>query len=596
MDFEEFQKEIGGLSHYQFVVVLAVGWLSFGAGFGTQSAVFISAIPSFRCAVPPIDDPDVYPNLTESKIKNYTIPYDSTRDEYDSCNRYDYNLSSCQGDGDLSCVTSDEDPGTISCDQGYYYDPTYYEKTTITQWDLVCERQYLDSLANMFFFFGFFVGSLFIGPLSDWFGRKTAMLVTCVGMVASCIGCAFTPTYELFVFVRVINGAFIITAFIASYTYAIEISSTKWRTEAGAYICVAVSVAHVVFPGIAYAFNGDWRSTQLLIALVPAPFVLIYFFIPESPRWLLRSGRTKEARKIFARYAESRGKELTEETWTLLVQHQNEEKNKEESDKKKFAVWDLYRRPIMRLMSINVLICWFTVSMVFYGLALNGGNLAGDPYVNNTLNGVVEVVAYAFIYFAKYGRRPLLSVSFTLAGTCCIVSMILDLYSKGNQSMLAGSTAMALIGKLFASLSFGLIYSVTSEIFPTNVRTTALSMGSLAARVGGMASPFILQLQATIPWLTQTVFGSLSVICGGLTLFYPETVSTEYMTTLDQAENFYRENVPILKWLNKRKTAVDDNTLITKKKMSSKTDLDMNGKKNYAYETDVAFKASGTMF
>ncbi|XP_076807255.1 uncharacterized protein LOC143450541 [Clavelina lepadiformis] len=83
---------------------------------------------------------------------------------------------------------------------------------------------------------------------------------------------------------------------------------------------------------------------------------------------------------------------------------------------------------------------------------------------------------------------------------------------------------------------------------------------------------------------------------GGLTLFYPETVSTEYMTTLDQAEKFYRENVPILKWLNKKKTAVDDNTLITKKKMSSKTDLDMNGKKNYAYETDVAFKSSGTMF
>ena len=58
----------------------------------------------------------------------------------------------------------------------------------------------------------------------------------------------------------------------------------------------------------------------------------------------------------------------------------------------------------------------------------------GDPYVNNTLNGAVEVVAYVLIYFSKYGRRRVQSLSFTLAGACCIVSMILDLYSKGNQS------------------------------------------------------------------------------------------------------------------------------------------------------------------
>ncbi|CAK8691146.1 unnamed protein product [Clavelina lepadiformis] len=45
------------------------------------------------------------------------------------------------------------------------------------------------------------------------------------------------------------------------------------------------------------------------------------------------------------------------------------------------------------------------------------------------------------------------------------------------------------------------------------------------------------------------------------------------MTTLDQAENFYRENVPILKWLNRRKT-------------SSKSNLNKKGEENCAYEVD----------
>jgi len=40
-------------------------------------------------------------------------------------------------------------------------------------------------------------------------------------------------------------------------------------------------------------------------------------------------------------------------------------------------VWDLFRPPVMRILSFNIMFTWFTISMVFYGLALNGGNLAG---------------------------------------------------------------------------------------------------------------------------------------------------------------------------------------------------------------------------
>ena len=48
---------------------------------------------------------------------------------------------------------------------------------------------------------------------------------------------------------------------------------------------------------------------------------------------------------------------------------------------RKIKVWDLFRRPRMRIMCFNVMFSWFTVSMVFYGLALNGGNLAGIFYI-----------------------------------------------------------------------------------------------------------------------------------------------------------------------------------------------------------------------
>ena len=56
----------------------------------------------------------------------------------------------------------------------------------------------------------------------------------------------------------------------------------------------------------------------------------------------------------------------------------SEEKLKSDSSVPKIRVWDLFRRPLMRIICLNVIFSWFALSMVFYGLALNGGNLAGD--------------------------------------------------------------------------------------------------------------------------------------------------------------------------------------------------------------------------
>ena len=58
----------------------------------------------------------------------------------------------------------------------------------------------------------------------------------------------------------------------------------------------------------------------------------------------------------------------------------NERKNVA-GDQQKIRVWDLFRRPLMRVVCFNVMFSWFTVSMVFYGLALNGGNLAGEWFI-----------------------------------------------------------------------------------------------------------------------------------------------------------------------------------------------------------------------
>jgi len=62
-------------------------------------------------------------------------------------------------------------------------------------------------------------------------------------------------------------------------------SDLKWRTEANVYVNLTTAIAHTVWPGIGYAIRG-WRTLLLVISCVPAVYLIVMFFIPESPRFV----------------------------------------------------------------------------------------------------------------------------------------------------------------------------------------------------------------------------------------------------------------------------------------------------------------------
>ena len=52
-------------------------------------------------------------------------------------------------------------------------------------------------------------------------------------------------------------------------------------------------------------------------------------------------------------------------------------KNISSANKKKYSILDLFKYPRTRIVTLAVMLNWFTVSLVFYGLSLNVGNLSG---------------------------------------------------------------------------------------------------------------------------------------------------------------------------------------------------------------------------
>ena len=93
--------------------------------------------------------------------------------------------------------------------------------------------------------------------------------------------------------------------------------------------------------------------------------------------------------------------------------------------------------------------------------------------------------------------------------------------------------------KFGVSATFSVIWIYAAELFPTVVRTNALSMGSMAGGIGGIITPFLAGLKS-LPWLYPLVFGICCLIASGLIMLLPETAGKSMMTTIEEAEAYYK--------------------------------------------------------
>ena len=97
------------------------------------------------------------------------------------------------------------------------------------------------------------------------------------------------------------------------------------------------------------------------------------------------------------------------------------------------------------------------VTLSYYGLSYNAAALPGNLFINNTINGLVETLAYTVLMFSMpfIGRRKLTSGTFLLGGVIILLCAILLEFANGRQSMLDAAQWLSFIGKFFVSGCFG---------------------------------------------------------------------------------------------------------------------------------------------
>jgi len=321
-------------------------------------------------------------------------------------------------------------------------------------------------------------GALLAGRPGDKYGRRNVLIVLALFYAISAVGSGLTHNWYGFLFYRFLGGLGVGASSVIGPMFISEISPAKVRGR-----LVAFFQFNVVF-GIFLAFFSNllvnsiveveaWRWMLLVETLPALLFLISLFFIPESPRWLVKVNRDEEARKVLR-----------------LLGHQNPEKELDEieeslkmekSGHRENLFTKKYGLPIFLAVAIATFNQFTGINAILYyaprifELSGLGKDSALIQAVVIGLTNMIFTILAMFI-IDKFGRKTLLK--YGSIGTAVFLG--LTAFTFYTQTQAGYAILIYLVGfcAFFAFSQGAVIWVYISEIFPNSVRAKGQSLGS----------------------------------------------------------------------------------------------------------------------
>ncbi|XP_055036649.2 solute carrier family 22 member 4 [Misgurnus anguillicaudatus] len=510
-DYDDKTAFLGDWGPFQKTVFTLLCLSVIPNGFNGFTMVFVGDTPAHYCLIPA----DL--NITNEWRQASIAPDENAGDSRVSkCSRHRLDIIQNYSDRGLNPWV-DVNVSTIpreNCLDGWEYDRSTYISTIVSEWDLVCSDDWKAPLTTSIFFLGVLTGSVMSGLFSDRFGRKIVLFVTMGIQTVFTLIQVFSPSWLIFCLLFFIVGIGEISNYVSAFVLGMEIFSGSVRNMFSTLgVCFFFSVGYMILPLAAY-FLRDWRMLLTVLTIPGFFYIPLWWFIPESPRWLLSQGRVKEAEAILRKAAKMNGVQAPDVIFPQFQSMENTEKLQTHN------LFHLVKFTNIRCITVLLCMVWLTVTIGYYALALNTSNLHGNIYVNSLLSAVVEVPALimAWLMFRCCPRRLCLSSTLSFGG---LVLLIIHFIPEDMNTV---SISLVMLGKFGLSAAFSIAYPASAELYPTVLRNSALGICSMASRVGSITAPYFIYLGSYYRSLPYILIGSLNVFSGLLCLLLPESL------------------------------------------------------------------------
>ncbi|KAM3869133.1 organic cation/carnitine transporter 2-like [Diretmus argenteus] len=523
MDYDETTAFLGQWGRFQQTVFFLLCASTIPNGFNVFSMIFLADIPRHHCLVPEV-------NLSQ-EWRNAIIPIEvvNGKEELSRCSRY--RLDVVRNLSDQGFIPGRDvnvtELGKEGCLDGWSYSRDIYQSTIVTEFDLVCSEQWKQPFTSSVYFLGVLCGSFFSGQLSDRFGRKPVFFATMAVQTLFGFFQAFSTSWTVYSILFFVNGLGQISNYVAAFVLGSETLTGNIRVLfASVGVCLFFVFGYMMLPLTAY-FIRDWRSLQLTLSLPGLVYIPFWWFIPESPRWLLSQGRVEEAEAILRLAAK---KNKVEAPQVIFTDYDADMAKTQFKPEERHTVVDLVRTTNIRITTAIVCLVWFSLSIGYIALSLNTSRLHGDPYINCFISASIEIPAYISCWLAlKYFPRRL-----SLAVTALLGGLSLYFIQLVPQSLPELFIALEMLGKFGIATGLAMIFVYSAELYPTVIRNTAMGACNTVSRMGSTISPYFMQLGMFHKYLPYILLGTLAVLSALATLFLPESFRRPLPETIQQ--------------------------------------------------------------
>ena len=372
-------------------------------------------------------------------------------------------------------------------------------------------------------FAGLFVGTFFLGFLADRFGRRAIFTYALLGYTAASVIMACQTSSEGLLFWRFMAGIGIGVEVITIDAYITELVPSWMRGRAFAvnqsimFIAVPIvaALAWWLVPLSPHGIDG-WRWVVLIGAGASMIIWVLRLYVPESPLWLARHGRTEEAFRILATLEAAGGGKGAPRPATAIP------RSTQPATRVSFA--DLFRPPYVTLV---VLFMVFNLCQAFgfYGFA----NWVPTLLVEKGIN-VTKSLQYSFIIAFAYPIAPLLASTFAdrferrwiIAGACAAIIVFGVAFAQLNVAAL-----LIICGVMLTACNTTMSYAYhayQTEVFPTPVRARAAglvySMSRLSATFSGFIVAYMLK-EGGVTGVFGLITAAMLIVVVTMALFGP---------------------------------------------------------------------------
>ncbi|NEG56056.1 sugar porter family MFS transporter [Bifidobacterium platyrrhinorum] len=392
---------------------------------------------------------------------------------------------------------------------------------------------------------GAVLGAAFIGPMSDKLGRRKLLLIAAVIFTLGALGSGLSPEFWTLIISRIVLGLAVGVASALIPTYLGELSQASKRgTVSGLFqlmVMTGILLAYITNYTFSFMVHG-WRWMLGFAALPAIILFLGGLFLPESPRFLVRTGDLDAAKGVLAQIYDNDQAKVAQELHEIEGQAKLENKGFAElfgPTVRPALVIGIGLAIFQQVMGCNTVLYYAPTIFTDVGFGVSAALIAHIGI--GIFNVIVTAVAIAIM--DKVDRRTMLIVGAVGMGVSLFVMSFAMKFSGGSHTAAIVCVIALTVYIAFFSGTWGpVMWIMIGEVFPLNIRGLGTSFSSVinwaANAAVSLTFPYLLNLFGT-----GSLFIGYGVICIASVWFVAKYVFETRNRSLEEIETSLRARV-----------------------------------------------------